>query len=68
MRYHIKENAGNTLAEKQKQKPHTHVIWDDMNMEFKGGWNRISLVEMHQVKLRSFANRRIGTPCVKIKL
>jgi hypothetical protein len=30
----------------KKQKPHTHVIRDDMNMEFKGGWNRISLVEM----------------------
>jgi hypothetical protein len=51
MRYHIKENAGNTLAEKQKQKPHTHVIWDDMNMEFKGGWNRMSLVEMLDTQL-----------------
>ena len=25
--------------EAKKQKPHTHVIWDDMNMELKGGWN-----------------------------
>jgi hypothetical protein len=47
----VRETHEKPWQRSKKQKPHTHVIRDDMNMGFKGGWNRMSLVEMLDTKL-----------------
>jgi hypothetical protein len=58
----VRETHETPWQRSKKQKPHTHVIWDDMNMGFKGGWNRISLVEMLFPKLYPITFVKVGCP------